>query len=906
MLGSIWRRLLTLLRRDRLARELDEELQGHHDALCQALEDEGHAPADAARLARLRLGGTAQIRESSEDEWRLAPLDGLGQDFRLAFRTLHRRPGFAAAAITTLALGIGASTAIFSVAYGVSLRPLAYPEPDRLIRIYEANPANGQLEQNVSEGAFHDWREGAASIESAALFTGSDTRFLTGPDQQPVTTMGVSPAFFDVLGARPMLGSGFKGEKRYTRGTTKEAVLSHAAWQRLFGGRPDVVGATLELAGVRGKDVFRVVGVMPAGFAFGQPVDAWRPAIVEVPVARIVRNWRYDRVIARLRPGATVDQARAELEAVAARLGRDFPAIHGGWTVTVESLHASVVGDFGRATWLLLAAVAVVLLVTCLNVGGLLVARAVARERETAVRAALGAGSWRLLRLWLAEASLLGTLGAGLGLLLAWSGVSALKAAAPPGIPRLEAVGLDLPTLAVAALSAVLAIAIFTMAPQGRASRRERASGLHAGSVGAGDGPKRQTTRIALTVAQCAGATTLVVLAVMLTRSFIKLTSFDLGWNPAGVLSLNVSPPMPPDLQRPWYRYVEWSDRLIARLEATPGIHRAAVTTQVPLSPQSFPSTLARGRGKTANDDTRWPAVQHIVTDGYFDLMGIRLVSGRTFRPADRFAEPQVNWTTKAERGAAVVSQTVARTLWPDRPAIGESLWLPDIDNVSWREVVGVVGDIQFHEVGEAPALHVFVPWTQHSTGRPRLVVKSSRQGLSTGSGQAGDAASIIAEVRDVVRTVEPGTTIDQVSTLDSLVSRATAQPRFTSRVVAGFGALALLLAAVGIYGTLSYLVGARTREIGIRLALGAPRSGIVSNVVWRGLIPAIAGGLVGLSIAIALARTFRALLFGVEPLDIESFAGGAALLLLVALAAALGPARRAARIDPAKALRMD
>jgi putative ABC transport system permease protein len=831
-------------------------------------------------------------------------LDGLGQDLRLAFRSLRRRPGFAAAAIATLALGIGASTAIISVAYGVSLRPLPYREPDRLIRIYEANTANGRLKEDVSIGAFHAWREGAASIEAAALFSKDSVRFLAGSDQQPVTTMSVSPAFFDVLGARPILGSGFKPENEYTRFTANdEAILSYAAWQRLFGGRGDVIGKLLEFSGAGDNDLYRVVGVMPQSFAFGPPVELWRPTkIVELPIGRNLRNWRYDRVIARLRSRATIDQARAEFHAVAARLARDFPTSNGGWTVTVESLRASVIGPFGRITWLLLAAVMVVLLVTCLNVGGLLVARAVARERETAVRAALGAGAWRLMRLWLAEASLLSALGASVGLLLAWSGVSALKAAAPPGIPRLDAVALDLPTLTVAALTTLLAVLLFTVAPLARttalrfhrAAPRDLVEGLRSGSASAGHTRSHQTTRIALTVAQCAGAATLVVLAVMLSRSFVKLTSVDLGWDASGVLSLRVLPPMPREVRRPWYRFVEWSDRLITELEATPGIERAAITTRVPLS-DSVPSTLAKGRGKTANEEARWPGVQHIVTDGYFQLMGIRLLSGRTFGMADRFSEPQVNWTTRAERGVVVIGESVARALWPGRPAIGEALWLPDIDNVTWREVVGVVEDIQFHTVGETAALHVFVPWTQHSTGNPRLVVKGTASG-----------ASIAAVVRDVVQRVEPGTQIDQVAPLEALVARATAQPRFTSRVVAGFGALALLLAAVGIYGTLSYLVGTRTREIGIRLALGAPAAGILSNVLWRGVAPAIAGGLIGLAIAVALARTFRALLFEVEPLDISSFAGGGTLLLLVAVAAALGPALRASRVDPVRALRME
>jgi putative ABC transport system permease protein len=338
------------------------------------------------------------------------------------------------------------------------------------------------------------------------------------------------------------------------------------------------------------------------------------------------------------------------------------------------------------------------------------------------------------------------------------------------------------------------------------------------------------------------------------------------------------------------------SDRLIARLEGAPGIERAAITTQVPLSIRSSPATLARGRGKAADDEGRWPGVSHAVSDGYFDVMDIRLVVGRLFGQAHRFTPAQlIDGSLRPERGVVVVSETTARTLWPGQTAMGQAIWLPNIDTVGWREVVGVVEDIQFHAIGESPALHVFVPWTQFQTGSPRLVVRGARE-----------AAAIVAVVRDVVGAVEPGTHIDQVAALDALVSRATAQPRFTMRVVASFGGLALLLAAVGIYGTLSYLVSARTREIGIRLALGASPASILTHVVRRGVVPAIAGLVIGLGLALALARAFRALFFQIERLDTRSFVLGAAILLAVGLAATLAPARRASRVDPAVALRAE
>jgi putative ABC transport system permease protein len=832
------------------------------------------------------------MRETTSFVW----VADAAQDVRYGLRVLLGRPGFTAAVVATLALGIGASTAIFSVAYGVSLRPLPYPDPDRLVRIYEANPANAQLKHDVSLAAFHEWRTGAASIESAAVFGKPGTRFLAGADGTPVTVMSVSPAFFEVVGVKPARGPGFKPEREYTRFTADtEVVLSHGAWQRLLGGRPDVIGRQMVFGGVGEPDVYEIVGVMPEGFEFGEAVDLWKPTqIVELPIRRLFRQWRYDRVVARLKPHASLAEARAEIEAVSARLGREFPATNGGWTATVESLQDSIVGSFRRATWLLLAGVGVVLLVACLNVGGLLLARALTRERETAVRVALGAGLSRLIRLWLAEAVLLTGAGAGLGLLLAWTGVTTLRVAAPPGIPRIEAVALDLPVLVVAAISTVLAAVVAAMAPLVAARRWDFTGGLRSGRTG--EAPRRQAVRTALTAAQCAGAVTLAILAVLLTRSFMKLTALDPGWDAARVLSLHASPPMPPELRRPWARYVEWSDRLVAQLESTPGIERAAITTQIPLSPQPYPATLARGRGTSGADPSRWPCVSHNVSDGYFEAMGIRVVAGRTFGRGDRFTALQlIDSSQRPERGTAMVSETAARTLWPGQSAIGQAIWLPDIDVVAWREVIGIVEDIQFHAVGESPVAHVFVPWTQFPSGNPKLVVKGT-----------GAAATLVPVVRQVLQAVEPGTHVDRVVPLEELASRATAQPRFTSRVVALFGALALVLAAVGLHGMLAYVVRARTREIGIRLALGAAPRAIVARILARALAPAAAGVVIGVAVAATLARTFRALFFEVAPLDAASYASGALLLLGVSLGAALGPAVAAARVDPATTLRAE
>lgn len=821
-----------------------------------------------------------------------ALFQGIGGDFRHAFRVVRRAPGFAAAAIAVLAIGIGASTAIFSVAYSVSLQPLPYPNAERLIRIYEANRANGKPKEDVSEPTFHEWRTGVASLESAALYTDRRIRFLEDASEQPIVTMGVSPAFFEVLGVLPALGRAFQPERQYTRDTRREVVISYGAWRRLFGGDPAIIHRTVRFAD--DEDPWRVVGVMPASFAFDASVDFWQPFIIRLPLGRITRAWRYDHVIARVRSDVTIDHAGAELEAVAARLGREFPIEHGGWTVTVESLHASVVGNFARISWLLLAAVAVVLAVTYVNVGGLLLARGIAREREMSVRAALGAGRWRLHRLRLAEATVLAGFGTASGVLLAWWAVRSFKLAAPPAIPRVDEIVVNLPTLAVAVLSAVVAIMFFTLAP-GRLGRVVISDALRTGSAGGGESRHRQTARAALTVAQCAGAAALVVLAVVLTRSLMRLAAIDLGWQPDGVLSLSTAPPIPRDQRRPWFRYVEWSDRLIARLESTPGIERAAITTQVPLTAEEYAATVARGRGKASGERARWPSVTHHVTDAYFDLMRIRVTAGRTFDRRDRFTEPQVNHVERAERGVAVVTETTARTLWPGQSALGQSLWLPTLDNVGWREVIGIVEDIRFNAVDETPSVHVFIPWTQNTTGRPMLLARGTP-----------DAASISADVRRIVEEVAPGTRVHAVAPLAELVARATARPRFTSQLVAAFGVLSLLLAAVGIYGTLSFVVGARMREIGLRLALGARPREVMIMMLRRGCVPALAGGTVGIALAVLLGTVFRALLFHVEPSDGASIVSGALLLGITAMAASLGPALRASRVDPTTALRSE
>jgi len=439
----IVRRFLSLFTHRRDERDLAREMTSHLALLEDEYRRRGMRDDDARLAARRAMGSIAHAKDLHRDARSFIWLDDAHRDVVHAVRTLLGNPGFALAVVLTLALGIGASTAIFSVAYGVSLRPLSYPQPDRLVRIYEANPASGEWKQDVSDAAFQAWREGASSIEAAALYAKSATRFLAGSQDQTATTMSVSPAFFDVLGVRPFLGEGFKAEKDYTRFTADdEAILSYAAWRRFFGGRRDVIGRSMEFSGIGDNDVYRIVGVMPEGFAYGEPVDLWRPAnIIELPIRPVALNWRYDRVVARLAPGATIDTLRGELDVLSARLGRQYPARNAGWTTTVETLHESVIGNFGRGSWLLLAAVALVL--------------------------------------------------------LAWYGVSTLKAIAPPGIPRLDAIAIDGRSLIAALICTVTAVVSFTVASLER-RRRELIDRLRASSIYAGESRAHQSTRRAI------------------------------------------------------------------------------------------------------------------------------------------------------------------------------------------------------------------------------------------------------------------------------------------------------------------------------------------------------------------------------------------------------------------------
>jgi predicted permease len=832
------------------------------------------------------------LREEVDQMNGILSIDGFVQDLRIGLRALRRQRGFSLAAICTFALGIGAATAIFSVAYGVAFRPLPYSAADKLVRIYESNRPAGQPKLLVSEGVFHSWREGVTSLERLAIFGQARMRYTPGDSPQPITVMAVSPEFFDVLGVRPVHGRTFKSESEYGRGKTDELVISYDAWERFFGADLNIVGRTVAL--VEGEDPFVIAGVMPRGFLFEDPVDAWRPLAVALPINPARRTMREHRVIARLRPDVTLDRLRVELDVVSARLAGAFPNTNAGWTTTVEPLRDAIIGRFAQASWLLLAAVAAVLLVACANVAGLMTARAIGRARETSVRVALGARRARLVQLWVSEALILAVTGAALGVTMAWWLVQLLRTAAPPGLPRLNDIAVDLPAVSIACAAALLSAVFCALVPVLSAGDHSLQQGLSSGTTRSGDTHGRRRVSTSLVAIQCGTALALVVLTLVFARSFMRLTAVDLGWRPANVLSLNLTLLRPPRESGQSF-YTQWAERLITRLERTPGITRAAVTSGIPFSPAKVAASIGRGPVVVA-DEPRWPITLHSVSEGYFDTLGLTLTHGRLFTGDDRFDEAVLAHRSKPTSYAAIVSKSVAHALWPGQDPLGQRFHIPSFGFSSFLQVVGVVADVQFAAVGQEPVLDVFLPWMQvPMAGAVRLVVRSK-----------DDPAAIAPLVRSAVLAEHPATGIYRMTSLATLADRTIALSRVTSQLVAGLGALALALAAVGVYGGLSTLVRTRAHETAVRIALGASPTNTLWRTVVQGLTPVIVGAIGGIVAAVVLVSSARSLLFQIERVDVGSLVVGAVVVLTVTLVACIVPALRATRIDPIGALRVD
>jgi putative ABC transport system permease protein len=824
-------------------------------------------------------------------------METLLQDLRFAGRTLLKRPALTVIAILTLALGIGANTALFSVVDSVLLAPLPFRDPERLAMIWASNPELARQvglpdKLPVSPATFYDWKT-AKSFERMAIVT-SDRLSLTGDgDPEQIAAADVSGEFFQVLGTPALIGRTLLPEDDANEKRTT-LLLSHDFWQRRFGGDRNVIGRVLHLDGLP----LTVVGVMPAGFAFprggemphgfgfaAQP-DIWVP-LAFPPERRQSRGNRGYLAIGLLKPGVSIPGAQAEMTEISRRVERAHPDTDAGWHNRVAPLRRELVGDIRPALLILLAAVGVVLLIACVNVASLLLAQAAARQKEIAVRTALGAGRGRMARQLLTESALLALTGGAAGLLLALWGLRAFTLWIPDDVPVSRHLTLDprvlLFTLGVTLLTGVLA----GLAPAFQMTRPDLAESLRDGTR-AGSGTSRgNRTRGVLVIVETALAVVLVVCAGLLIRSFARVARIDPGFRPEGVLTLQIpiSSAKYPDGAKRW----AFLSQALDRLRALPGVTVAGTVSNLPLGGQEeIDWLIVEGRPRPVNSSEIPLADLRQASPGYFEAMGIRLLRGRTFNGTDR----------AGAAGVVVVNETLARTYWPGADPIGKRIRFGDPDpkkKPEWLTIVGVVDDVRNSSLEGTPRPQTYLATSQSAFSEQYVVLRAK-----------GDPKGLIAAARSAIWSVDRDQPVAGVRTMSKVVSQSVAGRRFNMVLLGAFAGLALVLAAVGIYGITAYSVTQRTREMGLRMALGAERRTVLALVLREAGSLALAGLAAGLALAFAATRVMASLLFGVGTTDPVTFASVAATLALVSLFAAWVPGRRATQVDPMVALRTD
>ena len=810
-------------------------------------------------------------------------VDTLWSDLRYALRQLRRAPTFFLVASLTLALAIGGSTAIFGVVHAVLLRPLPFPEPDRLVRLFTVFGPT-RVPGTTSPTNFLDWRTEARSFDGMAIVQETSYTLTGHGDAEELDGARVSPSFFEILRVPPLHGRAF-APSHEQQGNHRVVVLSYGAWQRRFGGDPAVLGSTLVLDG----ESYEVIGIARPGVEYPAAVELWTPWAFDAAEIATQRGAYYVDAIGRLAPGATVAQADLELRTIADRLAREFPRDNDGTSAAVEDLRESHVGDFRQPLFILLGAVGLVLLVACANVAGLLLSRSIPRERELSIRTAVGASRARLVRQLLTESVLLAILGVGSGILLASWGTEALVALRPRDIPRLEDAGLSGIVLAFSAGLGLVTTILFGLLPALQTSSRiELAGALREGGSAVLSHRRGNRLRSALVVGELALSLMLLVGAGLLLRSFAQLHRVDTGFEPERVITYRLSLPSA--------RYAEPDGRIafveqaLESARTIPGVERAGVVFGIPMSGFSYGITLNSLDGRVLEQSASTPSVQvRIVTPDYFETVGMRLQRGRGVMRSDRLGTVPV----------LVVSDSAARMLWPDADPIGRSLVLGTRfvrgGERAGGEVVGVVADTRERSLDRDPSPIVYLPYAQNPTSSIGMAVRAR-----------GDVAALVPALRARLAELDADVAMYDVQTLEQRVAESVARPRYYMVLLGLFAAVALTLAVVGVYGLMAFAISQRTREIGIRIALGARQGRVLQDVLQRGLLLAVTGLVIGIAGALAATRLLESLLFGVDRFDTITLASVALLLAASALLACYVPARRASRVDPLVALRTD
>ena len=878
-------RLRGLLRRKSVEREMEEELRFHVRMRAEENVRRGMTPDEAERAALGSFGQWTRIKENCRDFKGGGLVETLLKDMKFGARMMLKNRGFTLIAILTLAVGIGASTAIFSVVEAVLLRGLPYRDADRLVTLWENNRKRGRPHNVVNPGNLLDWRDQAGSFEDVAAFV--DQRFnLTGAGEpEEVAAQAATPNLFRLLGVQPALGRTLlPGDE--AGGQQQFVVISHGLWQRRFGGSPDAVGKVLTLNGVAAT----VVGVMPPDFKWfikenslsGKPADLWVPLELTEEM-RTARRGRYLSAVARLKPGVSIEQARSEMDTVTARLEAQYPEVDKDWGATVVPLREQLAGEIRPALLVILGAVGFLLLIACVNVANLLLARSAGRRKEMALRAALGAGRLRIIRQLLTESLLLAVAGGLLGLLLSHWCVEALVALAPANLIGAGQVGVNLTVLGFTLAVSILTGVAFGLAPAVETSRLNLSESLKEASRGNVGGGRAGRVRGALVMAEVGLALVLLVGAGLMVRSFMRLQSVSPGFDAGNLLTMRVMLPQtkyPEDAGK-----IEFFRRATERIRALPGVTSASAVSAPPFADLGSATSFTVVGRPALPVGERWGTDVRVVDENYFRTMNIPVVAGRAFTEQEAVEDRKV----------AVVNEAMVRKYFPGEDPIGQRILVNMGSAPAPTEIVGVVGDARYDKLdGE---LRPMVYWTP-----PRLTYNS----MSLVVRAAGDPGALGPSVVREIRAVDRDQPVSDVRTMESWLAESTARARFGALLLGVFACVALALASVGIYGVISYSVAQRRNEIGVRMALGAQPGDVLRLVVGQGMRLVVFGVGLGLVGSLALTRLMSGLLYGVSANDPATFAANALLLTLVSLAACYIPARRATRVDPLTALRQE
>jgi len=875
-----------LLHHKQVEDELDEELRFHFDKQVEKYRRSGMSEEEAKRRARLAFGGHEQVKEDCREARGTSFIELTLDDARYAFRQLVANPTFTLVMVLTLALSIGANSAIFSVINGVLLKRLPYAQPERLVRIFLSNNEYPKFPLNPWD--FLDFRARNHSFESMAAFTRGDVQLSGEGEPIRLNGFGITSGYFRVLGIHPQIGREFDFQAEVP-GNGLQAVISDRLWRTRFGADPNVIGRKVTL----NMQPFTVIGVMPRGtehpgnvyhsLAYGESVDVWWPFSFGGNSNQ--RGSHFIEGIARLKPGVSVEQAKAEVNAVMGQMAHEHPNGDSGWNVLVIPLYSEVVGATRQMLLVLLGAVGIVLLIACVNAANLLLARASARQQEIAVRLAMGAPRLRVVRQLLTESLIISVTGGALGLGLAFGGVRALVALLPADFPRAHDIHVSGPVLVFTLLVSVLTGILFGLAPAMQASRTDPKQGLKHNTRTTTTSRYQNRLRSALVVAEVGLACVLLIGAGLMLRTLLNLIRLDPGFQEDHVLTASIS--LPHNRYNSGELTAQFFDRLAAKMNALPGVESAGAGSDLPWTGYDENAGGFNIEGKKSEANQQTHARYHMATAGYFSAMGIPLLQGRFFTEGDKKGAPQV----------IIINHAMAAKYWPGEDAIGKRITFDDNPKKDddWMRVVGVVGDVK--DQPNSPGAEPSFWWSEYQASEPDMSIAVRTK---------SDPRQVADGLRNAVHSLDPELAVADVKQMNQVADASISTPRFTFVLVGLFAGLAILLAGIGAYGVIAYTVAQRTPEFGLRVALGAQPGDLLRMVLTQSVRLAVPGIVVGVTLAMSLGRVLQSLLYGVHPADPIILISVTLLVLIVSLLASYAPARRAALADPMSTLRAE